>query len=75
MVHAPEFADTLKAGAKFKDPLHYAISAVRLAYDNKVVLNTLPIQNWLNRLAEGLFNHETRMDIRWSPPPGAARDR
>jgi hypothetical protein len=32
---------------------------VRLAYDDKVILNTLPIQNWLNRLAEGLFNHET----------------
>lgn len=59
MVHSPEFAATLKTGAKFKDPLHYAISAVRLAYDSKVILNTLPIQNWLNRLAEGLFNHET----------------
>ena len=34
------------------------MSAVR-AYDGKVILNTLPIQNWLNRLAEGLFNHDT----------------
>ena len=59
MVHAPEFAATLTAGAKFKDPMHYVMSAVRLAYDGKVILNTLPIQNWLNRLAEGLFNHET----------------
>lgn len=59
MVHAPEFAATLTSAAKFKDPMHYVISAVRLAYDGKVVLNTLPIQNWLNRLAEGLFNHET----------------
>jgi uncharacterized protein (DUF1800 family) len=73
MVHAPEFADTLKAGAKFKDPMHYAISAVRLAYDNKVILNTLPVQNWLNRLAEGLFNHETpdgysMLSAAWSGP-------
>ena len=59
MVHAQEFAATLQAGAKFKDPVHYVISAVRLAYDNKVILNTLPVQNWLNRLSEGLFNHET----------------
>ena len=73
MVHSPEFADTLKAGAKFKDPMHYAISAVRLAYDDKVILNTLPIQNWLYRLAEGLFNHETpdgysMLSAAWSGP-------
>jgi uncharacterized protein (DUF1800 family) len=59
MVHAPEFAASLKPGVKFKDPVHYVFSAVRLAYDDKVVLNTQPIQNWLNRLGEGLFNHET----------------
>ena len=59
MVHAPEFAASLKPGVKFKDPVQYVFSAVRLAYDDKVILNTLPIQNWLNRLGEGLFNHET----------------
>ncbi len=59
LVHAPEFAATLKDGAKFKDPALYVISAVRLAYDSKVILNTMPIQGWLNRLSEGLFNHET----------------
>jgi uncharacterized protein (DUF1800 family) len=59
MVHAPEFAATLKPGARFKDPMEYALSAVRLAYDEKVILNTAPIQNWLNRMGEGLFNHET----------------
>ena len=59
MVHAPEFAASLKSGAKFKDPVQYVFSAVRLAYDDKVILNTLPIQGWLNRLGEGLFNHET----------------
>jgi uncharacterized protein (DUF1800 family) len=59
MVHAPEFTASLKPGVKFKDPVHYVFSAVRLAYDGKVILNTQPIQNWLNRLGEGLFNHET----------------
>ncbi len=52
-----EFAAAL--GSKFKDPAHYAISAVRLAYDDQVVLNTGPIQGWMNRMAEGLYNHET----------------
>ena len=59
MVHAPEFNTSLKPGIKFKDPVHYVFSAIRLAYDDKVILNTQPIQGWLNRLGEGLFNHET----------------
>jgi uncharacterized protein (DUF1800 family) len=59
MVHVPEFNASLKPGIKFKDPVNYVFSAVRLAYDDKVILNTQPIQNWLNRLGEGLFNHET----------------
>jgi uncharacterized protein (DUF1800 family) len=59
MVHAPEFIASLKPGMKFKDPVQYVLSAVRLAYDDKVILNTLPIQSWLNRLSEGLFNHDT----------------
>jgi uncharacterized protein (DUF1800 family) len=54
LFHAPEFAASF--GTRFKDPVRYVYSAVRLAYDTKVVLNTAPIQNWLNRLAEGLYN-------------------
>ncbi len=57
MFRSPAFAASL--GQKFKDPVHYALSAVRLAYGDKIILNTIPIQNWLNRLAEGLYNHET----------------
>jgi uncharacterized protein (DUF1800 family) len=59
MVHAPEFSASLKPGTRFKDPVQYVLSAVRLAYDDKVILNTGPIQGWLNRMGEGLFNHET----------------
>ncbi len=57
MFHAPEF--TAAMGTRFKDPVRYVLSAVRLAYDDKVIVNTLPIQNWLNRLGEGLYNHQT----------------
>jgi hypothetical protein len=39
--------------------MQFVLSAVRLAYDDKVVLNTAPIQGWLGRLAQGLYNHET----------------
>ena len=59
MVHAPEFSAALNPGTRFKDPVQYVYSAVRLAYDDKVILNTAPIQGWLNRMGEGLFNHET----------------
>jgi uncharacterized protein (DUF1800 family) len=73
MVHAPEFAASLKPGARFKDPVDYVFSAVRLAYDDKVILNTAPIQGWLNRMGEGLFNHETpdgysMMSASWNGP-------
>jgi len=57
MIRAPEFAAAM--GTRFKDPVRYVLSAVRLAYDDKPIVNTVPIQNWLNRLAEGLFNHPT----------------
>ncbi|WP_051134404.1 DUF1800 domain-containing protein [Methylocystis sp. ATCC 49242] len=57
MFRSPEFAASL--GTRFKDPMRYVVSAVRLAYDGKVILNTGPIQNWLNRLGEGLYGHQT----------------
>ncbi len=57
LFQSPEFAAS--SGARFKDPVHYVLSAVRLAYGDRVILNTAPIQGWLNRMAEGLYNHET----------------
>jgi uncharacterized protein (DUF1800 family) len=57
LFHSPEFVASL--GTRFKDPVRYAYSAVRLAYDEKVIINAAPVQNWLNRLGEGLYNHQT----------------
>src|SRR5437773_1870538 len=57
MVESPEFNASL--GAKFKDPLHYVVSAVRLAYDDKPILNTGPMLGWLNRLGEAPYNRQT----------------
>lgn len=57
LVHAPEFAEA--AGKGFKDPVRYVFSALRLAYDDRVIRNTAPVQGWLNRLGEGLFNRST----------------
>jgi uncharacterized protein (DUF1800 family) len=57
MFRSPEFAASL--GGKFKDPVHYVISAVRLAYDERPILNPTPVFNWLNRMGQGLYNRET----------------
>ncbi len=46
-------------GTRFKDPMHFVISAVRLAYDDRTIVNTLPLQNWLNRMAEPLYGRQT----------------
>ena len=39
--------------------MQFVLSAVRLAYDTKVILNAQPVIGWLNRLAQGLYNHPT----------------
>ncbi len=68
LLRAPEFAaPTAVSGAapskvpfgKFKDPVHFVVSAVRAAYGERVVLNTLPMQGWLNRMGQGLYNRQT----------------
>jgi uncharacterized protein (DUF1800 family) len=57
MFRSPEFNAAPKS--KYKDPMQFVLSAVRLAYDDKVILNPGPILGWLGRLAQGLYNHET----------------
>jgi uncharacterized protein (DUF1800 family) len=52
-----EFSQSL--GQAFKDPMHYVVSAVRLAYDQKPILNAAPMINWLQRLGEPLYGRQT----------------
>src|SRR5882762_1802946 len=54
---SPEFRASL--GTKFKDPVHYVVSAVRLAYDDKAILNAGPMINWLGRMGEPLYARPT----------------
>lgn len=53
LFEAPEFEAA--AGKKFKDPMRFVVSAVRLAYDQKTVLNVGPMLNWLNRMGQPLY--------------------
>jgi uncharacterized protein (DUF1800 family) len=50
---------TASLGTKFKDPVHYAVSAVRLAYDDQTVMNAAPLMNWINRMGESLYGRQT----------------
>ena len=57
MFRSPEFTASL--GGKFKDPMHYVISSVRLAYEDHPIVNTTPVLSWVNRMGEGLYNHQS----------------
>ena len=68
---APEFKASL--GGKFKDPIHYVVSAVRAAYGEQPIVNATPLINWLNRMGEPLYGHETPdgyglIEAEWSGP-------
>ena len=58
LFHSPEFRASL-AHPLLKDPQHYVFSAVRMAYESRVILNTQPVANWLNRLGQPLYGHLT----------------
>jgi uncharacterized protein (DUF1800 family) len=46
-------------GNKFKDPMHYVVSSVRLACDGKAIGNEKPVLDWLNGQGENLFGHQS----------------
>lgn len=57
MFSSPAFTASL--GHQFRDPMHYVVAAVRLAYDGRVVSNVDPMINWTTRMGEPLYGHET----------------
>lgn len=71
MFDAPEFVASL--GGKFKDPMHYVVSSVRLAYDGVNLVNTDPMLKWLNSMGELPNAHQTpdgysMMESAWASP-------
>ncbi|MES2407556.1 MAG: DUF1800 domain-containing protein [Pseudomonadota bacterium] len=57
MLTTQQFAQSL--GSLFKDPTHYVVSAVRLAYEGRIIRNAQPMVNWLARLGEPLYGRQT----------------
>ena len=71
MFDTQEFAASL--GSKFKDPIHYVLSSVRLAYDGVSIVNTDPMLKWLNTLGELPNAHQTpdgysMLESAWASP-------
>jgi uncharacterized protein (DUF1800 family) len=52
-----EFAASL--GKKFKDPMHFVVSSLRLACDGGVLRNEQPLLNWLAAQSELPFAHQS----------------
>ncbi|MDD2722539.1 MAG: DUF1800 domain-containing protein [Methylovulum sp.] len=46
-------------GSKAKDPLHYIVSALRFAYEDRPISDMLPAIHWLINLGEPLYSHPT----------------
>jgi uncharacterized protein (DUF1800 family) len=57
MFSSPEFRASL--GGKFKDPLHYVVSALRLALDERPLPDTGPVIGTLALLGEPLYARQT----------------
>jgi uncharacterized protein (DUF1800 family) len=60
-----------QAGRKFKDPMQYVVSALRMAYDTRPIENMHPVMGWLSALGEPQFGHQTPdgyslQDTAWS---------
>jgi uncharacterized protein (DUF1800 family) len=56
---APQFADAFQAGSKFKDPVQYVYSAIRLLYPEDVLRNYRPLAAALAQLGEPVYGHQT----------------
>ena len=57
MLTSSDFKESL--GTKFKDPMQYMASALRLAYDGRTITNMRPAINWLATLGEPLYGRQT----------------
>jgi len=63
MFTSPDFVAALNRPAadagKFKDPVQFVVSSLRLAYDGKRISNYRPLFNWLQQLGEPPYGRVT----------------
>lgn len=58
LFHSHEFRQSVKTPL-LKDPEHYIVSAMRLAYDDRGLLNPKPVVSWISQLGEPVYAHVT----------------
>lgn len=58
MFHSAEFRQSLQQPL-FKDPEHYDVSAMRLAYDNRAIMNVKPLIYWAAQQGESIYGRVT----------------
>jgi uncharacterized protein (DUF1800 family) len=59
MFTSPDAVSASASTGKFKDPMQFIVSSLRLAYDGKVITNYRPIVGWLTQLSEPPYGHVT----------------
>lgn len=57
MIKHPAFPGSL--GKKFKNPVQYAISAIRITYGGRVITNARPVANWIKHMGAPLYARQT----------------
>jgi len=57
MARTQEFSASL--GKSFKNPVQYVISALRLAYADRVIRNPQPVVSWIKQLGASLYDRQT----------------
>jgi len=56
---SPQFSDPQYAGKKFKDPVQWTYSSIRLLYPDVVLRNARPLAGALAQLGEPVYGHQT----------------
>ena len=57
MFDVAEFETSL--GTRFKDPMHFVVSAIRLAYDDRPIVNARRFRAGSTAWREPLYGHQT----------------
>ena len=57
LFHSKAFKSGKYFATKYKDPVQYVVSAVRLLYGDAPIQDVRPVVNWINQLDEPLYEH------------------
>jgi uncharacterized protein (DUF1800 family) len=59
LFHSPEFARATQTQKKYKDPIEFVYSAIKVLYGDTPVSNCKPVVDWLDQLGEPIYGKPT----------------